>query len=305
MNTIDTLYEKLKSVIASEDRIVRDAPMADYTTFRAGGRADILLMPADEGELEAALSMLREEQARYFVLGNGSNVLVKDGGYRGVIIHIGKTMAEIHADGERIEAQAGALLSAVASKAADHALTGMEFASGIPGSVGGAVFMNAGAYDGEMKMIVERVRALMQDGTIRDFSGDELEYSYRHSVFMDNGAVILSAVMKLEQGDPAAIREKMRDLNERRSSRQPLDKASAGSTFKRPEGYFAGKLIDDAGCRGLSVGAAQVSPKHAGFVVNNGGATASEILDLIALVRMKVKEDFGVDLQPEVRIIGD
>lgn len=304
---IDTLslYEMLKNVIGDEDRVLRDVPMKEYTTFRAGGNADLMAVPADEEELNGVLEVLHRENVPYFVLGNGSDVLVRDGGYHGVILHVGKAMSDIRVEGERLTAQAGALLSAAASEAAKHSLTGMEFASGIPGSIGGAVFMDAGAYDGEMKMIVESVRALMPDGTVRSFSGEELDFSYRHSVFMENEAVILSAVLKLEKGDRAAIDAKMKDLNQRRVSKQPLEKASAGSTFKRPEGYFAGKLIDDAGCRGLSVGAAQVSPKHAGFIVNNGGATASDILDLIALVQMKVKEDFGVELHPEVRIIGD
>lgn len=300
-----SLYEKLKNIIRDDERLLRDVPMKEYTTFRAGGNADYMVIPANEEELTGVLEVLHREGVPYFVLGNGSDVLVRDGGYHGVIIHVGKAMAAVSVDGERVTAQAGALLSAVASEAARHSLTGMEFASGIPGSIGGAVFMDAGAYDGEMKLIVESARALMPDGTIRSFAGEELDFSYRHSIFMDNEAVILSAVLKLEKGDRDAIDAKMKDLNQRRISKQPLDKPSAGSTFKRPEGYFAGKLIDDAGCRGLSVGAAQVSPKHAGFIVNNGGATASDILDLIALVQMKVKDDFGVDLHPEVRIIGD
>lgn len=301
---IEKIYGILKEILG-EDNIQRDVPMSEHITFRTGGPADIMAVPSCEEDVRKTVSALRSENVPYYILGNGSNVLVRDGGFRGVIIHIGKALAEVRVEGDCVYAGAGAMLSAVANAAAAESLEGLEFASGIPGSAGGAVFMNAGAYDGEISMVIESADALMPDGNIITFKKEDLDLGYRHSIFMDNGAVILSAVFKLKKGDKDSILEKIKDLTQRRTSKQPLELPSAGSTFKRPEGYFAGKLIDDAGCRGLSLGAAQVSPKHAGFVVNNGGATASEILDLIHLVQMRVKETSGVDLETEMRIIGE
>ena len=305
MKNRENIYGELLSIIGSEDRVRSDVSMKEHTTFRAGGKADLMVEPATEEELAALIRYVNERELPFFVLGNGSDVLVRDGGYHGIIIYIGKNFSSFRVEDNRIRIQAGALLPEAAVAAAEHSLTGLEFASGIPGSVGGAVFMNAGAYGGEMSMVVESVDAVMPDGSSRTFYRDELEYGYRHSVFMHNDAVIMAATLLLAPGDREEIRALMEDLTRRRREKQPLEKASAGSTFKRPTGYFAGKLIDDAGCRGLSVGGAQVSPKHAGFIVNNGDATATEILDLIALVQMRVKETSGVDLHPEVRIIGD
>ncbi len=301
----DRVYDGLRALVADDQQVLRDVPMSEYTTFRIGGPADIMVLPSCTDEVKGCAEFLRRENVPFYVLGNGSDILVRDGGFRGVILHIGKLMSGIRVEGGHVYAGAGALLSAAANTAAKHALAGMEFASGIPGSIGGAVFMNAGAYDGEISMIVESVQALTADGEVKNMQAGELDLGYRHSIFMDNGAVVLSAVFRLEHGDRDKINEKMRDFTQRRTSKQPLELPSAGSTFKRPEGYFAGKLIQDAGCKGLSVGAAQVSPKHAGFVVNNGGASAEEVIDLIRMVQLRVKETSGVDLETEVRIIGE
>ncbi|MGI6205454.1 MAG: UDP-N-acetylmuramate dehydrogenase [Anaerovoracaceae bacterium] len=301
----EEIYKKLLQLAGSGGSVRMDAPMKEYTTFHVGGPADVLVEPSGAESLVTITSALRENDIPFYVLGNGSNVLVKDGGFRGVIVHIGRSMSNISVSADTVEAEAGALLSTAAKEAASHSLTGMEFASGIPGSVGGAVYMNAGAYGGEMKQIVDEVKAVTSDGNIIVCKGSECDFGYRHSVFEDNGSVILSVKIKLEKGDKKDIDAYMRDLADRRRSKQPLNLPSAGSTFKRPEGHYAGQLIDEAGMRGASLGGAQVSPKHAGFVVNNGGATADDILQLIKIVQMRVKEISGVDLETEVRIIGE
>ena len=302
---IEKIYNDIAELVEDRARIVRNADMSEYTTFRIGGPADLLVRPASEAELAGILSALRAQEVPVTVLGNGSNVLVRDGGIRGAVIRIGRDMSAVEVKGDLLTAQAGALLSSAASAAAAAELTGMEFAAGIPGSVGGAVFMNAGAYGGEMSQIVVSCRALMPDGSLREFSGPELKLGYRRSAFSENGGIILSCTMKLRRGAGEEIAARMKELAARRAEKQPLSLPSAGSTFKRPEGYFAGKLIEDAGCRGLSVGGARVSQKHAGFVVNEGGATAEDVLTLMDLVRMTVKDMSGVELEPEVRIIGE
>ena len=287
---IDFIYEKLSSAASV---VKRDEALSGYTTFKVGGPADVLVEPASVDELRAVMDIVRDERAQYVVLGNGSNVLVKDSGFRGVVIIIGEGMnsVEVDADACTVKAGAGAMLGEAARAAARESLSGLEFASGIPGSIGGGVFMNAGAYGGELSHVITGVDALMPDGSIRHFKADELDFGYRHSVFYENGGMIISAEMQLE-------------LNRRRVEKQPLNFPSAGSTFKRPEGYFAGKLIQDSGCQGLSVGGALVSQKHAGFIVNKGGASAQDILELIKLVQMRVMDEFGVTLETEVRIIG-
>lgn len=302
---IEKIYGGLAAVVADESCILRDAPMKNYTTFKIGGPADLLIQPSSEDELKNVMAYLREESVPVTVLGNGSNVLVKDGGIRGVTVRIGKNMSRVEVQGNCVTAEAGALLSAAASAAAAASLTGMEFAAGIPGSVGGAVFMNAGAYGGEMSQIIRSCRALMPDGTFREFSPEEMELGYRTSVFARNGAVVTSCTVELAEGSQEEIYAYMKDLAGRRTDKQPLSFPSAGSTFKRPEGYFAGKLIQDSGCKGMRVGGARVSPKHAGFVINEGNATAGDALRLIRLVQMTVKDSFGVDLETEVRIIGE
>ena len=284
MNT-EQVYRDLSGLVRDENCIVRDALMKNYTTFRIGGPADLLIQPSSEEELIRIAAYLRQKDISAVVLGNGSNVLVKDGGIRGVVIKIGKNMAAL--------------------AAADGGLTGMEFAAGIPGSVGGAVFMNAGAYGGEMSQIIVSCRALMPDGALREFSKEELKLGYRTSVFSQNGGIVTSCRMKLQAGDRETIYGYMRELAGRRTEKQPLNLPSAGSTFKRPEGYFAGKLIQDSGCRGLRVGGARISQKHAGFVVNEADASAEDVIRLIRLVQMRVRDCFGVDLEPEVRIIGE
>ncbi len=291
--------------LAQIAKVEENAPMASYTSFRAGGAARYLVFPDTEEALLAVMEAVREEKIPYYVTGNGSNILVKDGGFSGVIIKIADGFSDIETDGTKIRAGAGALLSAISREAARQSLTGLEFASGIPGSLGGAVYMNAGAYDGEMKQILQTVRLLDPvSGAVRDADAAELELAYRYSSLYETGEIVLGAVMQLAEGDPAAIAEKMRDLNRRRTTKQPLAYPSAGSFFKRPEGYFAGKLVQDAGLKGLTVGGAQVSTLHSGFVINIGGATATDIITLMHLVQARVKEQFGVDLHPEVRIIG-
>ena len=304
MNT-EQVYRDLSGLVRDENCIVRDALMKNYTTFRIGGPADLLIQPSSEEELIRIAAYLRQKDISAVVLGNGSNVLVKDGGIRGVVIKIGKNMGNIRTEGEEITAEAGALLSAAALGAADGGLTGMEFAAGIPGSVGGAVVMNAGAYGGEMSQIIVSCRALMPDGALREFSKEELKLGYRTSVFSQNGGIVTSCRIKLQAGDRETIYVYMRELAGRRTEKQPLNLPSAGSTFKRPEGYFAGKLIQDSGCRGLRVGGARISQKHAGFVVNETDASAEDVIRLIRLVQMRVRDCFGVDLEPEVRIIGE
>lgn len=293
------------SAICGPCNVYSNEPMMKHTSFRIGGPADWLITPESGKALCEAVKFLKAEGVPYFILGNGSNLLVSDEGYRGVVIHIGKNMGDITIEGERIRAGAGALLSTVASKAAAASLTGMEFAGGIPGSIGGACVMNAGAYGGEMKDILTSVIALFEDGSVRKVPCGELMLGYRSSALMRNGAVVLEAELSLTEGDIGEIRATMDDLRERRVSKQPLDLPSAGSTFKRPEGYFAGKLIMDSGLRGYAVGGAQVSEKHCGFVVNRGGATADDVMTLIRHIQKTVLKNFGVELVPEVRFLGE
>lgn len=301
----EQVYRDLSGLVRDKNCIVKDALMKNYTTFKIGGPADLLIQPSSEEELIRIAAYLRRGEVAATVLGNGSNVLVRDKGIRGAVIKIGKNMAKIRIEDGELTAEAGALLSAAASAAASEGLTGMEFAAGIPGSVGGAVFMNAGAYGGEMSQIVVSCRALMPDGSVREFSAEDLDLGYRRSIFSKNGGIVTSCRMKLQEGEREQIYAYMKDLAGRRTEKQPLNLPSAGSTFKRPEGYFAGKLIQDSGCQGLRVGGARVSQKHAGFVVNEGDACAEDVLQLIRLVQMRVRDCFGVNLEPEVRIIGE
>lgn len=283
----------------------KNEPMSLHTSFRVGGPADVYAEPEDDWELRELIDTCTAAGTPWLLMGHGSNLLFGDGGFRGTVICLGKAFSEIRVDGDVIEAQAGALLSAVANAALEHGLTGMEFASGIPGSVGGALVMNAGAYGGEIKDILEEAEILEMDGTPQRVAADELELGYRTSNITSLGRTVLGARFRLKKGDPEQISALMKDLNNRRKEKQPLEYPSAGSTFKRPEGYFAGKLIQDAGCKGLAIGGAQVSEKHAGFVINKGGATAKDILDLIEEVQRRVLEDSGVTLEPEIRMAGD
>ncbi|MED9966448.1 MAG: UDP-N-acetylmuramate dehydrogenase [Blautia sp.] len=290
--------------LLGEEKVLTDELMSSHTTFRIGGPADYFLLPACSREVQGILSICREEGLPYFILGNGSNLLVNDAGYRGVIIQLYRNFNEIKVEGTEIRASAGALLSGIAAAAKNASLTGFEFAGGIPGTIGGAVMMNAGAYGGEMKHVIKEVTVLTKEGEILVLPVEELAFGYRTSVVKTAGYVVLEAVIHLEKGDMQAIAERMKELTEQRTSKQPLEYPSAGSTFKRPEGYFAGKLIMDTGLRGYRVGGAQVSEKHCGFVINAGGATAADVVQLMSDVNEKVKAKFGVSLEPEVRFLG-
>ena len=287
------------------DNVKQQEPMSRHTTFRIGGPADFYLCPHSTNEVQEIVEICKEEKLPYFVLGNGSNLLVSDKGYRGVVIQLWKNFSDITVKDCCIQAKAGALLSKVAAEALEAGLTGMEFASGIPGTIGGAAFMNAGAYGGEMKDIIKSVKVLDTQGEVRVLPKEELKMGYRTSIVKEKGYTVLSVELELTRGNQEEIRNTMEDLKERRTSKQPLEMPSAGRTFKRPEGYFAGKLIMDSGLRGFSVGGAQVSEKHCGFVVNKGGATAMDVLNLIREVQRRVKEQFGVDLETEVRFLGE
>jgi len=297
-------YNQLMQIV-NEKQIYVDEPLSKHTTFRVGGAADYFVLPEKTEEVRELVALCRKVHMPYYILGNGSNLLVSDKGYRGLIIQIYKNMSEIQATEEMIRAQAGALLSRVGNVALEEGLTGFEFAAGIPGTVGGAVVMNAGAYGGEMKDILYRVTVLTPEGKIKTLKKEELELGYRTSVIAKKNYIVLEAEYRLQKGDKADIRSRMNELKEKRTSKQPLEYPSAGSTFKRPEGYFAGKLIQDAGLRGFQVGGAQVSEKHCGFVINKDNATAADITELIKQVSEKVMQEFGVQLEPEVKRLGD
>ena len=299
----DQFLTELQNVMGGSG-IFMEEPMKKHTTFRVGGPADVLVQP-DETALAAILALCRRYHVSYSFIGNGSNLLVGDKGIRGVVIEMTDPMGNIEVDGTKITAQAGAMLSKIANTAASNGLGGMEFAAGIPGSVGGAVVMNAGAYGGEMKDIIERVYVLDENGAQLELDRDALDLGYRHSCIPDKKYIVTKVVLELVPRDEAEIRSEMKELNEKRAEKQPLQYPSAGSTFKRPEGYFAGKLIMDAGLRGYQVGGAQVSEKHCGFVINKGDATAADICQLMRDVSDKVQAQFGVVLEPEVKMIGE
>lgn len=298
------LYNKLVQ-ITDEKRVLKDEPMKKHTTFRVGGNADYFVMPQNASEIRNIVTLCKHAEIPYYILGNGSNLLVSDTGYRGVIIQIYKEMNDIQVEGDKIKVQAGALLSRVGNIALEAELTGFEFAAGIPGTVGGAVVMNAGAYGGEMRDIIVNATVLTQDGDIVTINKEDLELGYRTSVIAKKGYIVLEAEYQLQKGDKEAIRAKMDELKVQRVTKQPLEYPSAGSTFKRPEGYFAGKLIQDAGLRGFQVGGAQVSEKHCGFVINKDQATAADIMELMRQVSEKVMQEFGVKLEAEVKALGE
>ena len=303
-NMHENFIPALREVI-SDDRILVDEPMTQHTTFRIGGNADVFVSPASTDELLQVLKLIQLYAVPLTILGNGSNVLVRDGGIRGAVVSFGKPFSTIEQRGTRIVAGAGTTLGTVSLFAASHSLTGLEFAVGIPGSLGGAVFMNAGAYDGEISQAIFAVTAVTPQGEMIRYRAGEMDFSYRHSIFQENGQIICEIELELTEGSPDAIQHKMKEFTKRRMEKQPLDKPSAGSTFKRPPGLFAGTLIDEAGLKGFSVGGAQVSEKHAGFVINKGSATAADVLALICEVKRRIKERKGVDLVPEIRIIGE
>lgn len=285
--------------------LLENEPMSAHTTFRIGGPADMFVSVRSISEMRELIKAAKETMTPFMVIGNGSNMLVSDKGIRGLVIHIGKDLSDISVSGNIITAQAGALMSKVASEALRAELTGFETLSGIPGSLGGGLFMNAGAYGGEIKNVVKSVTYIDESGEIYTVSNEECKFSYRHSIFCDGGKYILSAELELKKGDPSEIKAAMDDYNNRRKEKQPLSMPSAGSTFKRPEGYFAGRLIEDCGLKGYRVGGAMISDLHAGFVVNTGNATASDVMTLIDDVRDMVRKKFGVELEPEVRLIGE
>lgn len=291
--------------ILGEQNVKVNEPMKKHITFRVGGPADYFLTPENVEQVQKIVKFLKKNNIPYYIVGNGSNLLVGDLGYRGAIIQIYQKMNQIRTDGEYIYADAGALLSKIAAEALSKELTGFEFASGIPGTLGGAVMMNAGAYGGEIKQVIQEATVLTQEGEIVKRTVDEMELSYRSSIFSKNGDIVLNAVLKFEKGNKEAIRARMDELKEQRVTKQPLEYPSAGSTFKRPEGYFAGKLIQDAGLRGFQVGGAQVSEKHCGFVINKDHATAADIVSLMEQVSDKVEAQFGVRLEPEVKRLGE
>lgn len=288
-----------------EDYIKIQEPMSRHTTFRVGGPADCLVCPQTKEQLQGVLSYLTQIEIPYFVVGNGSNLLVSDAGYRGVIVKIGEAMSQVRVEGNLIYAGAGASLAKVARIALEHGLTGLEFAAGIPGTVGGALIMNAGAYDGEMKMVVSQVTVVDQHGNEMSLDNETMEFGYRTSALKNQKFVATDCVFCLEPGETEQIKAKMDDFAARRRDKQPLEFPSAGSTFKRPEGHFAGKLIQDAGLAGMQVGGAQVSTKHCGFVINTGDATAKDIKILIGFIQDKVMDTFGVALEPEVICLGE
>ncbi|MCH5263298.1 MAG: UDP-N-acetylmuramate dehydrogenase [Lachnospiraceae bacterium] len=298
------MYEYMKTIVP-EERILFHQSMKEYTTFRVGGEAECLVLIQQEEELAKLVPYLNQIEHDYFILGNGSNLLVGDKGYRGIILKFDGPMEQIAVEGTHITAKAGALLSQVAVAAKDNSLTGLEFAAGIPGSIGGGVVMNAGAYDGEMKQVVESVKVMDGNGQITVLDNDTMEFGYRTSIIKSRPYIVLEVVLQLTEGNREQIGARMEELTNLRRSKQPLEYPSAGSTFKRPEGYFAGKLIMDAGLRGYRIGGAQVADKHCGFVINAGGATAADIREVIEEVQERVRERFHVFLEPEVVFLGD
>lgn len=278
-------------------------PMSKHTTLRLGGPADYLVFPRSEEEIAALFAEAESHEIPVTVIGHGSNLLVLDGGIRGLVISIGKNMRRVTREGNRLTVQAGTMLGSAAAEAAEAGLSGLEFASGIPGTVGGGVTMNAGAYDGEMSQVVTGIRGIRRNGERVVLSGTEMDFGYRHSAVEEKDLIVTEVQLELHEGDPAAIRARMSELNARRAEKQPLDVPSAGSTFKRPQGYYAAALIDQCGLKGYSVGGAQVSMKHAGFLVNTG-TSSSDFLELMRKVQQIVKDRAGVQLEPEIRIIG-
>lgn len=299
-----SMYDYIRTIVP-EERLLFHEPMNRHTTFRVGGEAECMAVVETQDELSQLVSYLGRIEQEYFVLGNGSNLLVGDKGYRGIVVKLGPRLSAVRVEQDHIAAGAGALLSQVAFAARDAGLSGMEFAAGIPGSIGGGIVMNAGAYGGEMKQIVKMVRVMDKEGEILTLDNDTMEFGYRTSIIRNRPFIVLGVVLKLTPGNRDEISAKMEELMKQRKSKQPLEYPSAGSTFKRPEGYYAGKLIMDAGLRGYRIGGAQVSEKHCGFVINSGGASAADIREVIEEVQERVRDRFHVRLEPEVIFLGD
>ncbi len=301
--SFDKIYDYAKSIGCPSQR---DVPMSKYTTFRIGGNASVMLTPTTDEQLASIINKCKEDNIKPFIIGNGSNMLISDKGLDTVVINMCRPDPKIElVNGDTVVCDAGATMSKVCNFALENGLTGLEFAFGIPGSAGGAAYMNAGAYGGEMKDVLVECRHIDSDGNFGSLKGEELGLAYRTSAYEHNGYIITTLVMKLSKGNKDEIRAKMQELLQRRKDKQPLEYPSAGSTFKRPEGYFAGALIEECGLKGYSVGGAQVSEKHAGFVINKGDASAKDVLDLIKYIQDKVLSEKGVMLEPEVRLIEE
>lgn len=303
-NIGQNIVEHIKSV-AGEENVRINEPMKNHTSFKVGGVADILVTPEDISALEKIINICKAEKLPYFIMGNGTNLIVRDKGIRGVVIKTSDKLNRYSVYGDIIEAEAGILLSQLSQIALENELTGLEFASGIPGTLGGAVVMNAGAYGGEMKDVVIRTRYIRPDGMIATLEGEQHQFGYRTSYIQKEGGVILKSWIKLAKGEKSKIREQIESLTERRQRTQPLDMPSAGSVFKRPKGYYTGPLIEESGLKGYSIGGAQVSMKHCGFIVNTGNASAQDIIDLIKHIQKTIKEKYGVELETEVKIVGE
>lgn len=301
MENLSSLFQE----IMDSQRVLFQEPMSKHTTFRIGGPADYFLQPESAEEVQKILEICSRERVPWFILGNGSNLLVSDQGYRGVVIQLYRNMNRIVIEGSRIVAQSGVSLAVLSRKAMEASLTGLEFAGGIPGTLGGAVTMNAGAYGGEMKDVLEEITVLDSSGQQMILHADQLEMGYRTSIVKTKNYIVLEVSLRLRPGEKETIRAIMQDLAQRRASKQPLEYPSAGSTFKRPKGHFAGKLIMDAGLKGYRAGDAQVSEKHCGFVVNCGHATAADVAAVMKHVQKEVKRQFQVELEPEVKFLGD
>lgn len=293
------------SRVFESESIKIDEAMRNHTSFKVGGPADLLLLPENAEKLSVIIDICNANRIPLFVMGNGTNLIVRDKGIRGVVVKLFNNFNSYTVNEDGIEADAGILLSKLANIALDNGFAGLEFAAGIPGTLGGAVSMNAGAYGGEMKDVIDRTEFMDKTGSIKVLKGDQHEFGYRTSYIQTQGGVAVRSVLKLRKGDKESIKELMDDLNKRRKEKQPLDMPSAGSVFKRPEGYFAGKLIEDCGLKGYKMGGAEVSDKHCGFIVNSGNATADDILSLIKHIQDIVKLKFGVELKTEVKVVGE
>lgn len=298
------IYQQFLNIMGKEN-ILMDEPMKNHTSFKIGGPADLLLLPQNLEEIQKVIEICKIEEIPYFVMGNGSNLLVRDKGMRCVVIKIADNFNDVFIEGTSVVAKAGILLSTLSKKVLKKSLKGLEFASGIPGTLGGAITMNAGAYDGEMKDVVKGCKVLDEKGNVIELSLEELELGYRTSIIQKKGYIVLEVNLELEEGNYDEIKKNIDEFTKRRTTKQPLHLPSAGSTFKRPPGYFAGKLIQDASLKGAKIGGAQVSELHSGFIVNVGNATAEDVLNLIGYIQKTVLEKFGVELHPEVRIVGE
>lgn len=299
-NELNKIFEN-----KSFGKILYSEEMKNHTSFKIGGPADVMIMPRNEKEIIDCVKFLRNNQMDYLIMGNGSNLLIRDGGIRSVVVKIAKEFSNIEVDDKVMYCEAGALLSTVSSVALKNSLKNVEFASGIPGTIGGAITMNAGAYGGEMKDIVKKVRALDKNNKVREYTNKEMDFSYRNSRVWEEGLIVLGVELSLEKSDYESIKENIDDLTHRRTSKQPLEYPSGGSTFKRPEGYYAGKLIDDSGLRGLRHGGAMVSEKHCGFVINSDNATCKDVTHLISVIQKLVRDKYGVELQREIKLLGE